>query len=60
MKSSTIMIIVAIGTVAVGAWWLLAPRTSVPASDATSRADDFFKVPQDYKTTGGQKMKPRW
>ncbi len=23
-------------------------------------AGDFFKAPQDYKTTGGQKMKPRW
>jgi Ti type entry exclusion protein TrbK len=58
--STTIMVIIAIGAGAVGAWWLLAPHAPAPASDATSRAHDFFKAPQGYKTTGGQKMKPRW
>ncbi|MDX3808613.1 MAG: DUF2749 domain-containing protein [Bosea sp. (in: a-proteobacteria)] len=29
-------------------------------TDAASRGSDFFKPPQDYKTTGGQQMKPRW
>ncbi|ABE65139.1 hypothetical protein Nham_4564 (plasmid) [Nitrobacter hamburgensis X14] len=61
MKPSTIIIvIIAIGAGAAGAWWLLAPRAPAPTSDATSRAHDFFKAPKDYKTTGGQKMKPRW
>jgi Ti type entry exclusion protein TrbK len=42
------------------AWLVMAPRVpSSPQAD-TSRGSDFFKPPQDYKTTGGQQMKPRW
>jgi Ti type entry exclusion protein TrbK len=61
VKPSTIIIvIIAIGAGAAGAWLALAPRAPVSACDTTSRAHDFFKAPQDYKTTGGQKIKPRW
>jgi len=61
VKPSTIVIVViVIGVGAAGAWWLLAPRAPAPAQDAASSAGTFLKPPHDYKTTGGQKMKPRW
>jgi Ti type entry exclusion protein TrbK len=55
-----IIIVVATGACAAGAWWLLARRTPEGAASMPTRASDFFKAPQDYKTTGSQKMKPRW
>lgn len=62
MRPSTIIIVViAIGACAAGAAWLfLAPRTPAPGQGTASRASDFFKPSQDYKTSGGQQMKPRW
>jgi len=58
--STIIIIVIAIGACAAGAWLLLAPRTPVPGQGTASRASDFFKPPQDYKTSAGQQMKPRW
>jgi Ti type entry exclusion protein TrbK len=58
--SAIIIIVVATGACAAGAWWLLAPRTPEGAANVPTRASDFFKAPQDYKTTGGQKITPRW
>jgi Ti type entry exclusion protein TrbK len=55
-----IIVLIVIAACAGGAWWLLAPRTPEAAASVPTRASDFFKAPQDYKTTGGQKMKPRW
>jgi Ti type entry exclusion protein TrbK len=55
-----IIVVIAAGVCAAGAWWLLSPRTREGAASVPTRASDFFKAPQDYKTTGGQKMKPRW
>ncbi|MGY3116154.1 Ti type entry exclusion protein TrbK [Bradyrhizobium sp. S3.14.4] len=61
MRPSTIIIVViAISACAAGAWLFFAPRAPVPAQGTASRASDFFKPPQDYKTSGGQQMKPRW
>jgi Ti type entry exclusion protein TrbK len=55
-----IIVLIVIAACAGGASWLLAPRAPAPAQDAASRAGTFVKPPHDYKTTGGQKMKPRW
>ena len=61
MRPSTIIIVViAIGTCAAGAWLFFAPRAPVPGQGTASPAGDFFKPPQDYKTSSGQQMKPRW
>lgn len=61
MRPSTIIIVViAIGASAAGAWLVFAPRAPVPGQKTASPAGDFFKHPQDYKTSGGQQMKPRW
>ncbi len=37
------------------ALWL---KVSEPSRPTATR--DFFVVPQDYETTGGQQMRPRW
>jgi Ti type entry exclusion protein TrbK len=55
-----IIVVIAIGAGAAGAWLFFAPRAPVPGQGTASRASDFFKPPQDYKTSGGQQMKPRW
>jgi Ti type entry exclusion protein TrbK len=61
VKPSTIVIVViVIGAGAAGSWLVFAPRASTSPQAASSRAGDFFKPPQDYKTSGGQQMKPRW
>ncbi|MCP1845854.1 Ti type entry exclusion protein TrbK [Bradyrhizobium sp. USDA 4524] len=61
MRSSTIIIVViAIGACAAGAWVFFARRGPVAGQGTESRASDFFKPTQDYKTSGGQQMKPRW
>lgn len=61
MRPSTIIIvIVVIGAGAAGAWLVFALRAYGPGQPAASRSSDFFKSPQDYKTSGGQQMKPRW
>lgn len=60
MRASIIIIVVAIGASTAGAWLVFAPRTPVPRHGTASRASDFFNPPQDYKTSGGQQMKPRW
>ncbi|MFK4484976.1 entry exclusion protein TrbK [Bradyrhizobium sp. USDA 336] len=58
--SIIIVVVIVIGACAAGAWLFLAPRTPVPGQGTASRASDVFKPPQDYKTSGGQQMKPRW
>lgn len=58
--SIIIVVIIAIGAGAAGAWLVFAPRTPVPGQGTASRASDFLKPPQDYKTSGGQQMKPHW
>jgi len=58
--STIVIVVVAIGACAAGAWLVFAPRAPVPAQGAASRANHCFKPPQDYKTSGGQQMKPRW
>ncbi|MBR0883216.1 Ti type entry exclusion protein TrbK [Bradyrhizobium japonicum] len=61
MRPSTIIIVViAIGACAAGAWLFLAPHTPRPGQGTASAAGDVFTPPQDYKTSGGQQMKPRW
>ncbi|MFG1428845.1 entry exclusion protein TrbK [Roseixanthobacter glucoisosaccharinicivorans] len=61
MKPSTIMLlIIAVGACTAGAWLFVTTRTPVPPSGASPHTAEFFKPPQDYKTTGGQQMKPRW
>lgn len=61
MRPSTIIIVIlVIGAGAAGAWLVFAPRTPVPGQETAPRAGDFFKPPRDYKTSGGQQMKPRW
>lgn len=61
MRASIIIIvIIVIGAGAAGAWLFLVPRKPVPGQGTAPRASDFFKPPQDYKTSGGQQMKPRW
>ncbi|UEM18242.1 DUF2749 domain-containing protein (plasmid) [Bradyrhizobium barranii subsp. barranii] len=61
MRPSTIIIVViAIGACAAGAWLFLAPHTPRPGQGTASAAGDVFNPPQDYKTSGGQQMKPRW
>ncbi|UFW92207.1 DUF2749 domain-containing protein (plasmid) [Bradyrhizobium barranii] len=61
MRPSTIiLVLIAIGISAAGASLLLAPRMPIPAHGTGSGGDDFVKPPQDYKTSGGQQMKPRW
>ncbi|MBO4228092.1 entry exclusion protein TrbK [Bradyrhizobium neotropicale] len=61
MRPSTIIIVIlVIGAAAAGAWLVFAPRRPVPGQGTASRASDFFKPPQDYKTSSGQQMKPRW
>ncbi|MFT4118331.1 entry exclusion protein TrbK [Bradyrhizobium sp.] len=55
-----VIAVIAIGSGAVVAWFVFAPRTSGAGQDAASRARSFFKPPQDYDTSGGQQMKPRW
>ncbi len=57
--SAIIIVVIAIGACATGAWLFLARGPSAPTQDET-RAGNFFKLPQDYKTSGGQPMKPRW
>ncbi|BAP81993.1 Ti type entry exclusion protein TrbK [Bradyrhizobium diazoefficiens] len=60
MRPSTIIIVIlAIGAGAAGAWLVFAPR-AYGGQPAASRSSDFFKPPQDYETSGGQQMKPRW
>ncbi|MCK1326682.1 DUF2749 domain-containing protein [Bradyrhizobium sp. 156] len=59
MRPSTIIIVIVIGAGAAGTWLFLAQRTSV-LGRTESRAGDFFTPTQDYKTSGGQPMKPRW
>ncbi len=61
MRASIIIVVIlVIGAGAAGAWLVFAPRTPVPGQGTASRASDFFKPPQDYKTSGSQQMKPRW
>jgi Ti type entry exclusion protein TrbK len=62
VRSLTIIVVVVI-TIAAGAsgaWLFLTPRTPRPEQEAASRLHDFFKSRQDYPTSGGQQMKPRW
>ncbi|MET4214528.1 entry exclusion protein TrbK [Bradyrhizobium sp. LA2.1] len=60
-RSAIIIVVTALGACAAGAWWLLfATQGSGSSQGATQRGSDFFKPPQDYKTSGGQPMKPRW
>jgi len=48
-----IVLIIAIIALASGGLWLrLAPSSQKPSS--------FFDTKQDYDTTGGQPMRPRW
>ncbi|MHC2566275.1 DUF2749 domain-containing protein [Bradyrhizobium liaoningense] len=60
MRASIVIVIVAIGAGAAGAWLVFAPRRPEPGQGTPSRASDVFNPPQDYKTSGGQQMKPRW
>jgi Ti type entry exclusion protein TrbK len=61
VRPSTIIIVVLVLLVCgAGAWLVMGPRVSSPPQSDVSRGSDFFKPPQDYKTTGGQQMKPRW
>lgn len=55
-RSAIIIVVIAIGACAAGAWLLFA----LHGAGTTRRASDFFKPSQDYKTSGGQQMKPRW
>jgi len=59
VRRLTIVIIAAVAACVGGVWVFYAQRGPAP-TDAASRGSDFFKPPQDYKTTGGQQMKPRW
>jgi Ti type entry exclusion protein TrbK len=54
-----IIVVAAVAACAGGAWVFFGQR-GLAEKNAASRAHDFFKPPQDYKTTGGQQMKPRW
>ncbi|GLR87729.1 entry exclusion protein TrbK [Bradyrhizobium iriomotense] len=58
--SIIIVVVIVIGAGAAGAWLAFAQRTPVSGQGTASRASDFFKPPQDYKTSGGEQMKPRW
>ncbi|BAR63583.1 Ti type entry exclusion protein TrbK [Bradyrhizobium diazoefficiens] len=61
MRASIIIVVITvIGASTAGAWLVFAPRTPVPGHGTASRASDVFNPPQDYKTSGGQQMKPRW
>ncbi|MCP3477860.1 entry exclusion protein TrbK (plasmid) [Bradyrhizobium sp. CCGUVB1N3] len=57
-RSAIIIVVIAISACAAGAWLFVAPHSS--SQGATQRGSEFFKPPQDYKTSGGQPMKPRW
>ncbi|MCK1732345.1 entry exclusion protein TrbK [Bradyrhizobium sp. 142] len=59
-RSAIIIIVTALGACAAGAWLFFATQGSGSSQGATQRGSDFFKPPQDYKTSGGQQMKPRW
>ena len=59
MRPSTIIIIVIVIIAgAAGAWLVIGSRARRASQTEASR--NFFKPPQDYKTSGGQQMKPRW
>ncbi|MDA9448303.1 MULTISPECIES: entry exclusion protein TrbK [unclassified Bradyrhizobium] len=58
--SIIIIVVIMIGAGAAGAWLVFRPSAPMPGQGTASRASDFFKPPQDYKTSGGQQMKPRW
>lgn len=58
--TSIIIVVIVIGAGAAGSWLFFGQRASTSPQAVLSHARDFFKVPQDYKTSGGQKMKPRW
>ncbi|WP_035696714.1 DUF2749 domain-containing protein [Bradyrhizobium liaoningense] len=58
--SIIIVVIIVIGASTAGASLVFAPRTPGPGQGTASAAGDVFKPPQDYKTSGGQQMKPRW
>ncbi|MBK3666254.1 entry exclusion protein TrbK [Bradyrhizobium diazoefficiens] len=59
-RSAIIIVVIAIGACAAGAWLFFALHGAGTSQGTTQRASDFFKAPQDYKTSGGQQMKPRW
>lgn len=59
-RSAIIIVVIAIGACAAGAWLLFALHGDGTSQGETQRASDIFKAPQDYKTSGGQQMKPRW
>lgn len=59
-RSVVIIVVIAIGACAAGAWLFFAPHGTGTSQGAMQRASDFFKPPHDYKTSGGQQMKPRW
>lgn len=53
MKPLSIALIIAIVAIGGGGlWFSLAPSSQRPSS--------FFDTKQDYDTTGGQPMRPRW
>ncbi len=59
MRPSTIInSVIVFVACAAGAWLVIEPRATNPSQTEASR--NFFKPPQDYKTSGGQQMKPRW
>ncbi len=61
MRPSTIIIVVIMFMAcAAGAWLVMGPRSTSSSQTEASRASGLFKAPQDYKTSGGQQMKPRW
>lgn len=60
MRRFVIIVVAAIGACAAGAWLVFATRGAGSSQGNSQRASDFFKPPQDYKTSGGLQMKPRW
>ncbi|MCP3468613.1 entry exclusion protein TrbK [Bradyrhizobium sp. CCGUVB23] len=60
MRPFTIIIVIVIGAGAAGAWLFFAPHGAGSSQGGSQRAGDFLKPPQNYKTSGGQPMKPRW
>lgn len=58
MRPSTIIIAIIVFVACAGAWLVVGPCATNPWQTEASR--NFFKPPQDYKTSGGQQMKPRW
>ncbi len=58
LSKRTITVVIVVVACAAGAWFVMGSRA--PSASQTEASRNFFKPPQDYKTSGGQQMKPRW